>query len=82
MTRTVALVLLLALAFGCDSAGDAVDDAVGCATKMCPLDSACMRTSEGLQCRPRCETDDECGTGYVCCGTEKAQACGLPSDCE
>lgn len=75
---------ILALALmGCDAADDAIDSTVGCAAKLCiQPDTACMVTDGKPACMPKCQVDADCGTGLVCCATERSgQVCGQASEC-
>ena len=59
----------------------AVADEVSCLSKMCPLDTACMATDHGPVCAPSCETDDDCGEGWVCCESTSGDRCAQSADC-
>lgn len=76
-----ALVLLVA-ATACDAAADTITGVVWCTAHPCLGDSVCIESEGKMQCMPTCTTDDECGTGYMCCDSAKTDGvCGLESEC-
>lgn len=77
--------IFLSLALGgCDAADDAIDEVVGCAAMLCVHPAtACMLFDGKPQCMPKCEADDDCGSGLVCCNTKRSgYVCGQASACE
>lgn len=83
MKTRFSLVLLPLLLVACDPSdvAEGIADEVTCAAKLCPLDTRCMATEHGPVCAPSCETDDDCGEGWVCCTSTVGPHCAQSADC-